>query len=503
MTGWSPTSRYVAAVAAAAAGVMVVGVKDAFEAGAPWLTWAALAATTVVYFSTNVAVRTTGESRSFSLGETPTVVAAVLLPQPVAVLAIAIGSVLANALVSRPAFLPAVLTTASDTLSVAVALVCVRLTASVFAAGSVAHFATAVVVAGTTVGAVSKGIIAGVIACAERRPWMSVLRDSSRLDVLVSSAATLGGAALALAGQHDVRLLLELLVPACLAMVLSNSRVRERTQRQMLADALSHITHLNSLLEPGELEATLVASVRALTHAPRAAITGAPPADDEIGIRLPRQTGEQQWLTIEPRKHRGGLQQDDRQLLHTLAAAAAVALDNAELHERLSSRATRDGLTGLCNRETFRELLDHEIARAAREDRRLSVLFIDLDRFKGVNDSFGHLVGDEMLREVATRLRVSLRDSDVLARLGGDEFAILLPTPQDTEDIRNAQARIAAALHEDFLVDGHHITMSASVGAATFPDDAPNARQLLHRADIDMFDNKRARQLPAANETAT
>lgn len=501
--GWSPTSRYVAAVAAAAAVVVLIDVRDAYESRVPWMTWAALAATTVVYLSTNVAIRTSGESRFFALGEIPAVVAAVLLPRPGAVLAIATGSVLAHTLVSRRAFLPAVLTTASDTLSVALALVCARSASSVFADGSVAHFATAVAVAGTTVGLVSKGIIDGVIACAERRPWVSVVRDTKRLELLVSSAATVGGGALALAGLQDVHLLLELLVPASLAMVLSNSLVRERTQRQMLGAVLSDITHLNSLLEPRELEATLVASVLTLTHAPRAAITGAPPADGEIGMRLPRRTGQQQWLTIEPRKNRGGLQHDDRQLLHTLAAAAAVALDNAELHGHLSGRATRDGLTGLCNRETFGELLDHELARAAREDRRLSVLFIDLDRFKHVNDSFGHLVGDELLRQVATRLRDSLRDSDVLARFGGDEFAILLPNPQDTDDTRKAADRVAAALSEDFLVNGQRLTVSASVGASTFPDDVSDARQLLHRADINMFTKKRARQAPAAHESTT
>lgn len=150
-----------------------------------------------------------------------------------------------------------------------------------------------------------------------------------------------------------------------------------------------------------------------------------------------------------------------------------------------------DQLTGLPNRMLFADRLEQACREAARSNELVALMFVDLDRFKQVNDSLGHSAGDQLLREVAARLRASARDCDSVARLGGDEFAVLadgLSLPSDAEHVAR---RIVEAMQAPFQLTGQELFVTASVGIALFPNDDEDVGGLLAKADAAMFEKKR------------
>jgi diguanylate cyclase (GGDEF)-like protein len=149
--------------------------------------------------------------------------------------------------------------------------------------------------------------------------------------------------------------------------------------------------------------------------------------------------------------------------------------------------ATHDALTGLANRAWFHEQLKHAISRAARYRRSVAVLFIDLDRFKVVNDTVGHGAGDRMLRECARRLKECLRESDTVARLGGDEFVVMMEDYSRLHDIVTVAHKILAHLATPVLLEGQEFTASASIGISIYPEDGTHVEALLKNADIAMY----------------
>jgi diguanylate cyclase (GGDEF)-like protein len=155
--------------------------------------------------------------------------------------------------------------------------------------------------------------------------------------------------------------------------------------------------------------------------------------------------------------------------------------------------ASEDPLTGLQNRRVFRSALDQmnqERDRGHDDDRRsgqFAVLFIDLDRFKVINDTLGHRIGDLLLRDVATRLRMSLRPTDALARLGGDEFAIMTSSAESCAELELLAGRLVAVVVQPFEIDGHQIRTSISIGIAIGPDDGHTADDLLIAADLALY----------------
>jgi diguanylate cyclase len=154
---------------------------------------------------------------------------------------------------------------------------------------------------------------------------------------------------------------------------------------------------------------------------------------------------------------------------------------------RLAHQALHDHLTGLPNRVLLEERLERAMAAAKRHRRGLAILFIDLDGFKAVNDTHGHASGDAVLRQVASRLAGSLRDSDTLARLGGDEFMALVTDLQRPDDAAEVAAGLLAAVRGEFVVGDTRMPLAASIGISLYPDDGTDAVTLQRRADVAMY----------------
>ncbi|HXB97858.1 MAG TPA: EAL domain-containing protein [bacterium] len=155
--------------------------------------------------------------------------------------------------------------------------------------------------------------------------------------------------------------------------------------------------------------------------------------------------------------------------------------------EVVRRQAWYDALTGLPNRILFLDRLEHALSQARRSGRRLAVLFLDLDRFKLVNDSLGHAAGDQLLQQVAGRLQGLLRKSDTVARLGGDEFTVLLEDAALEADAMAVGRKLVALLSEPFTVMGQEVHIGTSVGAAFFPDHASDGERLIKLADMAMY----------------
>ena len=161
--------------------------------------------------------------------------------------------------------------------------------------------------------------------------------------------------------------------------------------------------------------------------------------------------------------------------------------ETKDSERKLWQLAHHDALSNLPNRLLLGVRLEHAVQRAHRSNRRLAVLFIDLDRFKDINDSLGHQAGDELLQQVAARLRAAVHEDDTVARLGGDEFVVLLEAVPDANAVRRIAERIVDRLTEPFTVRGRPLFVTASVGVSLYPDDATEAEALLQHADAAMY----------------
>lgn len=182
--------------------------------------------------------------------------------------------------------------------------------------------------------------------------------------------------------------------------------------------------------------------------------------------------------------------------------------ERKQAEARIQYMAVHDSLTGLPNRTLLQDLLTHEIAGARRSSAKVAVLMIDLDRFKCVNDSLGHQIGDGLLEAAAVRLRNRMRDGDIVCRLGGDEFVIVLPSIYEDRDAETVAQGILRSFELPFVVDGHTLHIGASIGISRFPGDGGDPGSLLRAADIAMYKAKGAGRgtfqffTPALNEAA-
>ncbi len=182
---------------------------------------------------------------------------------------------------------------------------------------------------------------------------------------------------------------------------------------------------------------------------------------------------------------------EEAELVREVGALLGSALERLELRERLRSQAITDALTGLLNRRGFLEWGQATLRSARERGRPMALLYLDLDRFKEVNDTRGHAAGDRLLLAVAQRLAQTTRSRDLLARLGGDEFAALIEA--DRDGAIAAAKRVRKALAQPVLLNGETVQVSASVGVALFPTDAENVEELLRKGDLAMYRAKQER----------
>jgi len=182
--------------------------------------------------------------------------------------------------------------------------------------------------------------------------------------------------------------------------------------------------------------------------------------------------------------------QQMRDLKRINAALESEILERRQAEALAHELATRDPLTGLMNRRSLTERLEHAIAMANRYGQRLALLFLDLDRFKSINDSLGHDAGDDLLLQVADRVCSSVRESDIVARLGGDEFVVLMEALPSYTAAAEVARKIIGTIDQPFLLGSQSIKTSASVGISLFPQDGANMQALMRSADLAMYHAK-------------
>ncbi len=213
------------------------------------------------------------------------------------------------------------------------------------------------------------------------------------------------------------------------------------------------------------------------------------------------QTGEEAKLIYRSRDTNNNLHYSDMRITAeydqrgNICGALVISRDVSEriqLEEELRTQATMDALTNLPNRRMFTERLQQELAKARREHEQLALFFVDLDRFKEVNDTLGHDIGDYLLQEAAKRLQSCLRDSDIVARFGGDEFVVLLTSVGQLSSLGGVAQSIIKILAEPYSLNGRVAYVSASVGIASYPADAQVASELISYADQAMYAAKQA-----------
>ncbi|OGA31938.1 MAG: hypothetical protein A3F75_09885 [Betaproteobacteria bacterium RIFCSPLOWO2_12_FULL_64_23] len=174
--------------------------------------------------------------------------------------------------------------------------------------------------------------------------------------------------------------------------------------------------------------------------------------------------------------------------------------ERKRLSDKIQSMAHYDQLTGLANRALFHDRLSQTIALARRRKSKLALLYLDLDRFKPVNDNYGHAAGDMLLCAVAGRLRESMRESDTVARLGGDEFAVILAEISARADADAVAEKLRHSIDEPYPLDDVIVAVGASIGIAVFPDDATFGEELVKLADQDMYRRKQAPRAVAPHD---
>lgn len=222
-----------------------------------------------------------------------------------------------------------------------------------------------------------------------------------------------------------------------------------------------------------------------------------------LGVPLLTQQGAIGALVLQGDGESVRYTDQDKELLQFVSGQVAVAIEHQQLQARLLHMAQYDQLTGLPNRALLLDRLQIALARAHRDQTQLSLLFVDLDRFKQVNDSYGHPMGDLLLQQVAQRLRDCVRSADTVARLGGDEFIVLLEGGQSSTHAQGVVQKIVAAFAAPFVLQKHSVLMVPSIGLALYPEHGNDAQQLLSYADAAMYACKKRSAAAAHSDAGT
>ncbi|WP_024870514.1 diguanylate cyclase domain-containing protein [Tolumonas lignilytica] len=191
----------------------------------------------------------------------------------------------------------------------------------------------------------------------------------------------------------------------------------------------------------------------------------------------------------------GRFTEQDKELLQFISVQVAAAIERKQMLSRLEYMAQYDQLTHLPNRTLFLDRLKNSLGRAHREKTLLAVFYLDLNKFKQVNDTYGHATGDQLLYEVARRLTHSVRESDTVGRIGGDEFVVLAVNIKRHEDIGKIQTKIMSTLSVPYIFNEIQLQIYPSIGCAIYPDNGQNESELIHFADSAMYSVKKEHTL--------
>ena len=210
-----------------------------------------------------------------------------------------------------------------------------------------------------------------------------------------------------------------------------------------------------------------------------------------LGVPLKSQTGILGALVLKSFSPRHQYSQKNTDLLQFVSTQIAAAIERKQMMARLEHLALYDQLTRLPNRTLFYDRIHSAMARAKRNKGIFSLLYLDLDKFKAVNDNYGHNIGDLLLEQASRRLEHCVRECDTVARFGGDEFVILLENIDRAEQSTSVSDKIFASLSQPFTLAEHSLTISPSIGVAHFPQHGNNEKDLLRHADAAMYQNKK------------
>jgi diguanylate cyclase (GGDEF)-like protein len=293
------------------------------------------------------------------------------------------------------------------------------------------------------------------------------------------------GAVLQRSNDIEEWTILLLAVPLVTLLVATRAVNRGRENARRLGVLFEAAVTAQTLSDPRKVVDSLIGDAQRLLRIKQVELRTEPPIGHEIGARL---GDEDRWL-VAPGQHRArSTSAADQQALKALGAVASDAFKRLRLTDDMTHLARHDLLTNLPNRGLLVDRVEHALELSRRRDTQISLLFVDLDGFKPVNDRFGHAAGDAVLVDIAQRLTACVRQSDTVARLGGDEFALLLEDVKPAE-VSAACDRVLAALSRGVQVAGHELTLSASIGVAS-GDSSDTAESMLRNADLAMYEAK-------------
>lgn len=218
---------------------------------------------------------------------------------------------------------------------------------------------------------------------------------------------------------------------------------------------------------------------------------------DWIGVPLSSSAGITGAIVIQVRDGDFSYCEEDLDLMQFVGTQISSAIERKRQEARLHHMAHHDALTNLPNRALFNDRMRVALSGARRSGERLVLFYLDLCDFKMVNDSLGHAAGDEVLREVARRLKGCIRESDTVCRIGGDEFTVLVNGVKNDSTVNVIARKVQAAVAAPVELEGRKFSLNVDVGMATFPDDGDTAEELLHHADTNMYSAKRKRATKA------
>lgn len=477
---------FVLAVTVAGAGSLAVTLGTTWHRGFGDLRLLALSVAALAVVSTfPIVFAWKGSSESVNLEEAFFALLVLTAPPAAVVTAMLFATLYTNAYQRRP-LLKTAFNLGLFSVSVSAALAVTHLVAGGVPAGA-GWRGVAGALAGVLTLYVSTTLgVRAIVAVADRLPFRALFAGMSTTElVIISSSASLGVLA-GLAAVAQPLSMVFLFPPLAVIAFVLHQHARAVQGRQQLDRLLQTAVAASQAVSSAGVRDVLVEAAGSLLHSAEARLQLAPPLHDELGSRVQAED-RGLWLVARPRRTDPRSRTEGQTLLDGIAAIGSGALESAELLDRVSHQAFHDNLTGLPNRVLFEDRVKQALRGRDREA--VAVLFVDLDLFKRVNDSLGHGAGDDLLKQVADRLRVTLRASDSVARVGGDEFAVLLPQAGGSVALEVA-GRINQAMRQPFQVEEQELTVTVSVGVALSPADGDDYESLLRSADQAMYDAK-------------